>query len=113
MQRRPQTIRLRPHREWCPVVRRWTPRYQEISLTLASGKGRPPAAAYQQPGSDGEIDQVPGEAVEEGSLVGPEQIEDRPGYPAAQRHAQERHHQHDAEPRATSDAGKYSRMMKA
>ena len=39
-------------------------------------------------------------AVEERRLVGAGQVEDRAGHPAAERHADQRRHQHDAEPRA-------------
>ena len=54
----------------------------------------------QQKADDAHVDQVPDQAVDEGGPVGTRPVEDGPGQPAAERHAQQRGHEHRAHARA-------------
>jgi hypothetical protein len=49
----------------------------------------------QQEDGDQEVQAVPGDAVGEGGAIGPADVENDAGHPAAERHAEQGHHHQD------------------
>src|SRR5215468_3968341 len=67
------------------------------SKAVSSGEGGAPRPAPgNQSERNSEVEEIPGEAVEECRLVRPEIIEYGARHPAAQGHAEQRHHEYDA-----------------
>src|SRR5215468_8679787 len=63
----------------------------------ASGKDRAPSPdAGDQPERNHEVEEIPGEAVQERGLVRPKIVEYGTRHPATEGHAEQRHHEHDA-----------------
>src|SRR5215467_2273839 len=70
------------------------------SKAVSSGKGRAPRPAPDdQSERNDEVEEIPGEAIEECRLVRPEIVEYGARHPAAQGHAEQRHHEHNAKSR--------------
>ena len=89
------------------MQRRRAGRRAAIEWNLASGAGvrdrlspGQPEVPPQQPAGDRDVQQVPQDAVDERRRVGAGRVEDRAGHPAAERHAEQRGHQHRADARA-------------
>src|SRR5262249_24220285 len=67
------------------------------SKAVSSGEGGAPRPAPgDQSERNDEVEEIPGEAVEECRLIRPEIIEYGARHPAAQGHAEQRHHEDDA-----------------
>jgi DNA-binding transcriptional MocR family regulator len=69
--------------------------------------------ASQQEQHDGEVQRVPADAVQERGAVRAGEVEHRTRHPAAQRHAEQRRHQHRPDARAGLRGGKCCRTMSA
>src|SRR5215831_9520017 len=70
------------------------------SKAVSSGEGGAPRPAPgDQSERNDEVEEIPGEAIEECRLVGPEIVEYGARHPAAQGHAEQRNHEHDAKSR--------------
>ena len=77
-----------------------------------AGPGGGRALARRRSSSrDREVEQVPRDAVEERRVVGAGEVEHLARHPAAERHAEQRAHQHVPTRAPASRGGKYSRTM--
>jgi hypothetical protein len=71
-----------------------------VGRGLGGDRPRGTQAAHQQPEGDRHVQQVPADAVQEGGPIGAGEVVDLAAQPAAQRHADDGRHQHQADPGA-------------
>src|SRR6185312_8993126 len=77
------------------VVPRGALRFSLAWQSLRSGQSA--RRSQYQPEHDRYVDRVPDQAVEKCRAVGTGVVEDHACHPAAERHAEQRRHQHDAD----------------